>query len=285
MRIALVTTRELPVPDADEDLLLPHLPEATLVAWEDPDVDWAGFDAAFIRSTWNYQDHRDDFLAWARAVELTTALHNRHATLAWNTDKRYLADLAAAGVPTVPTAFVAPGERAGDDALAGHVVVKPSVGAGSNGARLLRDDPAGAAAHVAALHARGLTAMIQPYLHEVDEHGESALIFVGGALSHTARKAAILSRDMSWATGLYADEKIAPAAATPAERDVAARVLEAAARLGHDDLAYARVDLLPTPDGPVLLELELAEPSLFLGLDPEAPARAAAAFRARAARG
>jgi hypothetical protein len=43
--------------------------------------------------------------------------------------------------------------------------------------------------------------------------------------------------------------------------------------------AYARVDLLPTGDGPVVLELEVIEPSLFLHLDPASPARAAAVFR------
>ncbi|MFP5360374.1 MAG: RimK family alpha-L-glutamate ligase [Actinomycetes bacterium] len=282
-RIAIVTTRDLPVPDADEDLLLPHLPEAALVAWEDPDVDWAAFDVAILRSTWNYHDRLDEFLAWARATAEVTRLVNPVATVEWNTDKRYLADLAAAGIPVVPTTFVSPGEPVPADAvvaLGGHLVVKPSVGAGSNGAKLFDGDAAGAGAHVAELHRQGKVAMLQPYLAEVDTAGETALIYLGGRFSHAARKAAILSRDMSWETGLYADEKVAATVATPAERALADRVIAALPGLGHPDLAYVRVDLLPTAQGPVLLELELTEPSLFLALGEGAPQRAAEAFRA-----
>ncbi|WP_062518024.1 ATP-grasp domain-containing protein [Demequina gelatinilytica] len=282
-RIAIVTTVELASPDADEAALLPHLPEAALVAWDDPAVDWAGFDVAILRSTWNYHDDLDGFLAWARHASSLTRLLNPVDTVAWNTDKRYLADLAAAGFPVVPTTFVAPGDAVPDDAvvgLGGHLVVKPSVGAGSNGARLFDGDAAGAAAHVAALHAQGKVAMIQPYLAEVDTTGETALVYLGGRFSHAARKGAILSRDMSFDTGLYADEEITSATATAAERALADSLVAALPGMGHPGLAYVRVDLLPTADGPVVLELELTEPSLFLTLDPEAPVRAAEAFRA-----
>nr|PZM97935.1 MAG: hypothetical protein DIU73_05105 [Actinomycetota bacterium] len=122
--------------------------------------------------------------------------------------------------------------------------------------------------------------MIQPYLDQVDDQGETALVYIGGEFSHAARKAAILSRDMSWSTGIYADEKVVAAQATPAERELADRILTTLPGIVPEaaDLAYARIDLLPTADGPVVLELELTEPSLFLGLDPEAPGRAAAAF-------
>lgn len=278
-RIALATTRDLEVLDADEESLLAHLPQADVVAWEE-DVDWGGYAAVILRSTWNYTEHLDDFLAWLERVDAVTRLWNPLPVLRWNTDKRYLADAAAAGIPTVPTVFVEPGEQAPADALAGRVVVKPTVGAGSKGAKLFHDDPAGATEHVAALHAMGKVAMIQPYLDQVDDQGETALVYIGGEFSHAARKAAILSRDMSWSTGIYADEKVVAAQATPAERELADRILTTLPGIVPEaaDLAYARIDLLPTADGPVVLELELTEPSLFLGLDPEAPGRAAAAF-------
>lgn len=278
-RIALATTRDLEVLDADEESLLAHLSQADVVAWEE-DVDWGGYAAVILRSTWNYTEHLDDFLAWLERVDAVTRLWNPLPVLRWNTDKRYLADAAAAGIPTVPTVFVEPGEQAPADALAGRVVVKPTVGAGSKGAKLFHDDPAGATEHVAALHVMGKVAMIQPYLDQVDDQGETALVYIGGEFSHAARKAAILSRDMSWSTGIYADEKVVAAQATPAERELADRILTTLPGIVPEaaDLAYARIDLLPTADGPVVLELELTEPSLFLGLDPEAPGRAAAAF-------
>ena len=161
--------------------------------------------------------------------------------------------------------------------------LKPTVGAGSKGAALIRDDADVALTHVAALHAAGKTAMIQPYLDKVDTLGETALVYVGGQFSHAARKAPILSRAMEWSTGLYADEEIVAATATAAERSLADALIAALPTLveGGGDIAYARVDLLPTASGPVVLELELTEPSLFLSVDDAAPARAAAAFVAR----
>jgi glutathione synthase/RimK-type ligase-like ATP-grasp enzyme len=274
-RIALVSTLEMPLSDPDEDALLPLLPEAEVAYWDYPETVWATYELVVVRSTWNYTAHLDEFLAWATRVSQVTRLVNPVEIIEWNTDKRYLADLSARGIPTVPTIFANPGEAVSADAVAGHVVVKPSVGAGSNGAALFRDDPAGALAHVAALQLRGATAMVQPYMTEVDERGETALVFVGGEFSHAARKAAILSRDMSWSTGLYADEKVVPTTATATELELAHRIIDEL-----PGLAYARVDLLPTADGPVVLELELTEPSLFLALDPGAPSRAATAFRA-----
>ena len=137
-----------------------------------------------------------------------------------------------------------------------------------------------------ALHAEGKIAMIQPYLSKVDSLGETALVYLGGEFSHAARKAPILSRIMEWSTGLYADEEIVSTTATPAERSLADAIIAALPTLvaGGGDIAYARVDLLPTAPGPVVLELELTEPSLFLSVDDAAPARAAAAFMAHVAR-
>lgn len=279
-RIAIVTSREMEHPDVDEALLLPLIPDASLVAWEDDTVDWASFDAAILRSTWNYTDHLDEFLAWAGRVAAATMLVNPLPVIRWNTDKRYLGDLDAAGFAVVPTIYIAPGESVPEGAGAGRIVVKPTVGAGSKGAALIEDDADAALAHVASLHAQGRVAMIQPYLDKVDELGETALIYVGGTFSHAARKAPLLSRTMEWSTGLYADETITAATATEAERKLADAIVAALPMLVESggDLAYARVDLLPTSTGPVVLELELTEPSLFLSVDPTAPARAASAL-------
>lgn len=279
-RIAIATASSMITPDEDELLLLPLMPDAELVAWDAPGVDWSGFDVVVLRSTWNYTDHLEAFLEWAAHVDAVSRLVNPLSVVKWNTDKRYLADLAARGIPVVPTTYVAPGETWDDAALGGHIVVKPTVGAGSKGAKLFNSEPDAAAAHVSELHAQGRTAMIQPYLAEVDTAGETALVFIGGAFSHAARKAPILSQDMSWSTGLYADEKVTPATPTDEQKGLAEQIIAALGDLvaGGADIAYARVDLLPTPSGPVLLELELTEPSLFLAMDSEAPKRAAQAF-------
>src|SRR5690554_1330446 len=122
-RIAIVTTVDLITLDVDEELLLPHLPEAEVVAWDNPDVDWSRYEVVLLRSPWNYTERLPEFLEWAERVSQVARLHNPLDIVRWNTDKRYLEDLAERGVPTVPTVFVAPGEQVADDALAGHVVV------------------------------------------------------------------------------------------------------------------------------------------------------------------
>ncbi len=286
-RIALVTSNQMAFPDIDESLLLPLIPGAELVAWEDDTTHWAGYDAVILRSTWNYTDHLEEFLAWAERVDSLTRLINPLPVVRWNTDKQYLAQLEGAGFAVVPTIYVEPGHSAPASSLAGRIVVKPTVGAGSKGALLVRNDADAAASHVAALHAQGKVAMIQPYLDEVDSHGETALVYVGGAFSHAARKAPILSRNMEWSTGLYADEEIMSTTATAEERSLADGIVAALPRLvdGGADIAYARIDLLPSAAGPVVLEVELIEPSLFLSVDRLAPKRAAAAFVRHVARG
>ena len=296
-RVVLVSCREvIRDPDLDPDLapLLAALRaegvDATVAAWDDPAVDWSGPDLAVLRSTWDYPARRADFLAWARAVP---RLANPADVVAWNTDKSYLADLARAGVPVVPTRWLTPG-RPWRAPAAGEWVVKPAVGAGSlDAARYACDDPPQRRlldAHVRRLHRRGQRVLLQPYLPDVDHHGETALVFLAdpqrGILcySHAVRKGPMLTGPRAATAGLFVPEQITPRTASAAERMVADRAL-AAVPGGAARLLYARVDVVPGPDGaPVVLELELTEPSLFLAHPPHAAARFAAAVAAHAGR-
>jgi glutathione synthase/RimK-type ligase-like ATP-grasp enzyme len=130
--------------------------------------------------------------------------------------------------------------------------------------------------HVRDLHAEGRTAMVQPYLASVDRRGETALLHVDGAFSHAIGKGPLLARGAAPTDRLFAEETITPRTPTPEERAVAEAVLAAVpADLGAP--LYARVDLVEADDGPVLLELELVEPSMFLRHDPGAADRLAVA--------
>ncbi|GGQ85496.1 ATP-grasp domain-containing protein [Kitasatospora griseola] len=240
---------------------------AEAVLWDDPAVDWSGFDLVLIRSVWDYIVQRDAFLAWARRTAALTRVANPVPVLEQNTDKTYLRNLAEAGVPIVPTAWVAPGEE-----LTGadwpELVVKPTV---SSGARdtVRTTDRAEALAQVAALTAAGRTAMVQPYLPMVEDEGETSLLYLGGGFSHAVRRGPMLGGGFADVAREPADDQLALA------EQVLAAVPERA------ELLYARVDLVRLPDGsPVLIELELTEPRLFLDLRPDGPeALAAAALR------
>jgi hypothetical protein len=253
--------------------------DAVPAVWDDSSVDWAGFDLAVLRSTWDYPSRRAEFLTWARSVP---RLANRAQVVAWNTDKRYLRELAGAGVPVVATRVLDPDGPAWSAPRAGEWVVKPAVGAGSvEAGRYDAADPAQrilAEAHVARLRAAGRAVLVQPYLAAVDRDGEAALMFLGGRFSHAIRKGALLDGPYQGVDGLFKTEEITGAEATGEQLAVAEAVLRAA----PGDLLYARVDLVPGPGGePLLLELELTEPSLFLGQAPGAADRFAEVVAAR----
>jgi glutathione synthase/RimK-type ligase-like ATP-grasp enzyme len=281
--VLLATCAQLPGGDEDSELLTDALRrrgiEARWQAWDDPTVRWDAL--TVIRSTWDYAPRREEFLRWAASVP---ALENPYPLVVWNSDKIYLAELAQRGIPTVPTAFVPPGEQVRyPDAT--EWVVKPSIGAGSRGAGRFRDRTA-AAEHARVLHEAGRTAMLQPYLADVDTVGETALIFLDGRFSHAVVKGAMLPPDAVHAVeheDLFVAERIDARAPAPAELRIGEQVLEAvAARFGATPL-YARIDLLPGPDGPVLVEVEVTEPSLFLAHDAHAPERFADAIAGRLA--
>ena len=263
-RIVLAGCPALPDGDGDDADLVAALRKRGLharwLSWDDEAT--LDADVVILRAAWDYTERLDEFLAWTGRVR---NLLNAPNVVAWNTDKRYLADLARAGVPTLPSRFFAPGEtvRVPD----GEVVVKPAVGAGSVGAQRFSDAKA-ARAHAATLHDQGRTVLVQPYNPRVED-GETALVFLAGRQSHAFTKGPILpppgNRPEFDESGTYAEESLAPADPDFELWDVGhAALAAAAAHLDMDpsELLYARVDVIGDRSDPQLLELELVEPSL-----------------------
>ncbi|MGB5104388.1 MAG: hypothetical protein WBO04_13885 [Steroidobacteraceae bacterium] len=288
-RIALVSAREALALDEDMVPLVAALQaqgaEVGTPSWDDAAVDWSGYDLAVLRSTWDYVDRIDEFLAWAERCAACTRLVNGPDVVRWNTDKHYLRDLAQAAVPIVPTRFAEPGSRASaelvrflDEWGCEEFVVKPAIGAGSrDAARHRRGDGGRAVAHLQALLDAGRSAMLQPYLARVDEHGETAAIYLGGTYSHAIRKGPLLRVGDELVAGLFAPEQITARMADADELRVAEAALSA---IPFERPTYARVDMIRDGGGgPVVLELELTEPSLFLAHAPGAAERYAAILR------
>lgn len=278
--------------------------------WDRAGVDWGAFDLVVVRSPWDYPERLDGFLGWLdeAAASFGGRLHNAAGVIRWNLDKRYLGELAEAGVPVVPTVYAAtaaeaaaaiasvslPGLAGGGGnagAGAGEVVVKPTISAGSRDTgRFARTDPA-AVALAERIVAAGKVAMVQPAVPSVAEQGEVALVLVDGELAHAYRKGPILASGGSMLGGEYR-EVLEPVVPDPAWVALAGEVHEAsvarARALGalpaeERSLLYARIDLVELPDGsPALLEAELFEPYLAFDLAPEAADRFAAACLARA---
>ena len=281
-RCTFVTYAGLPRLDPDDLLAARALErlgvEVRAAVWDDPSVDWELAGTCVLRSTWDYPQRPQAFVAWLGLVEARTVLWNPPAVVRWNLHKFYLRDLAASGVPVVPTAWLPAGTAPGLAELVGargwpEAVVKPAYGAGTVGVHLFALTPDGLAAaerHANLLLARG-DVLVQRYLPSVEDYRERALVFIGGAYSHAVSKAPFQALLPAGEAGEL------PAEATPAELAVA-RLALAAAPGPH---LYARVDLVRDEAGaPLLLELELVEPSLFLGMSPQAPGRLAGVLAA-----
>lgn len=287
-RLALVTSARAHGTDTDEELLLAALAAAGLAAdvldWDAP-ADWADYSLAVLRSTWDYAARHAEFLAWAERAATRTTLLNSAETVRWNTDKRYLDELRQAGIPVIDTEFVVPGSTWRPTGLDGSIVVKPAVSAGAQDTSRYRPDQLEPArAHVSRLLAAQRVAMVQPYLDGVERTDESALIYLDGRYSHAAGKGALLRAGAADA-GLFAEERLRPHTTSAAERAVGDAVLDWLADSSYGTPLYARVDLLPAADGaPVLLELELTEPSLFLDQADGAAERFAAVIAGRLCR-
>ncbi len=277
-RVAIVTCEGNDV-DPDSALLLAAL-EATgmpgeLAIWDDQNVDWESYDLCVIRSTWNYSQRLDEFLAWAQGV---ARLENPYPVVKFSTDKHYLGELAARGHAVVPSTFCDVGSE--PVFPEGDFVVKPCVGVGSIDAARYRDNEHVAARqHVSSLHESGRDVLIQPYVQSVDVVGERALIFVAGTFAHAMTKAAMLNTPPDERDWLFRREQMSVAVGEPSAVAFAQGVL---GELGYHNLLYARVDLVGFDGGWAVMELELVEPSLFLSYDAETTRRLAEAIKRRA---
>lgn len=282
-RVALVTCASIPELTDDDRPLLGELwtlgIKAEPAVWDDPSVDWKSFDAAVIRSTWDYHLNPVSFAAWlARLESLGVALWNPAPVIRANADKSYLKELEARGVSVPPTLWVSRGGRQTlDDLLASRgwndAVVKPVVSAGSyRTSRVRRGDEGGQNALDEVLAHSG--AMIQPYLAEIAAEGEWSFIFIGGQFSHAVLKTPRtgdfrVQEDFGGRT----ERREPPSGLLIQARD--------AAIAGPTPWLYARVDGVRRGGELVVVELELIEPSLYLSRAPGAAAKLAAAIKAR----
>lgn len=260
MQIGLITCRQLPEPDPDQDLLRDSLADhgvsADWVAWDDPDADWASYDHCVLRSTWNYPEVCEKFVSWLDKAAGQTDLWNPADLVRWNMHKSYLVELAAKGIPTVPTCCVPKGRVQDLTGLSqendwASVVVKPAISAGSWLTRKFDEPGAGQAFFEASVGERDT--LVQPFIPSAARGEEAAIVAIDGEVTHVVQKRTRFDGD---------DESVSEARLpTDAELALARRVL-AEVRV---PTLYARVDVMPDTDGALLLaELELIEPSLFL---------------------
>jgi glutathione synthase/RimK-type ligase-like ATP-grasp enzyme len=275
--VVLLTCADLPLPDLDTGPLAEALTRlgasVQIRTWDDPGLLDPVAELLVLRTPWDYFGRYHEFLATIERYP--TPLVNPPRVVRWNSHKGYLCELAGAGIPVVPTVLVTRGAEAALPHLAAdEIVIKPAVGGGARGIGRFASGSVDAAAHFDSLLTEH-DVLVQPFMSSVRD-GERSLFYFGGVLSHAVHKIpADGDYRVQWEFG-GRNQTYRP---TTSETAVAAAAL--AAVPGGDTLAYARVDLIPSPDGPLVMELELIEPELFLPLNPGSADRFAAALLAR----
>jgi hypothetical protein len=283
LQLALAGSRDFPRLPDDEPLIAALQAggaEVHFPVWDDPGVDWRRFGAVLIRGTWDYPHKVAAFRAWLDALEAAgVRLFNPLPTVRWNLHKGYLRELAARGVPVIPTRWLAEGSAEALQAVLreegwSEAVVKPALdGGGWRAARVRAGEP-GLEGRLAPQFAAG-ELLVQPFLPQIQTEGEWSLLFFDGVYSHAIQKRTSGDefRVQAQFGGTFAPAE--PPAALVAEAE---RALQAAP--GPVPL-YGRVDGVRIEGRLQLMELELIEPLLYFGADPRSAERCARALLAR----
>ena len=269
----------------DEDALLSNLLTEMgiahrTVAWSDPEVDWSEFSQVLIKSTWDYFDYYPEFLVWLNRLEMQgIPVLNEVATLRWNSSKDYLLEIESNGFPCVAGKVVPKGSLSAlaqlfEQVPAEQLVVKPLVSGGAkNTLKISRTDGTQVQEKVVQW-VQEEDFLVQPYIKEIVEVGEYSLLFFNATFSHAVLKSPAVDdfRVQHYFGGTIQE-------INPSES------LLAAAQGLVDRYAsttlYARVDGVLIDGVFHLMELELIEPYLFLGLSDKAIPNYKAALKKR----
>ncbi|MGZ4466095.1 MAG: ATP-grasp domain-containing protein [Nocardioides sp.] len=234
--------------------------ESRWVLWDDLSVDWGAAGVVAARSTWDYETRLGEFLGWAAGVG--PALLNGVDVFRWNTDKAYLVELAAAGLPVVPTVTADDGEAVRSAAVEfGRSVVKPRVGAGGRGVEVVDHGHR----WLPALDGPGGPWVVQPLVESVHDTGETSVFVIGGRPVSQVEKrpAAGEIRVHEMYGGRSRPVELAEDAALLAAQAIATTV-----DLVGSEIVYGRVDMMRHEGRLVVSEVEVTEPGLYLDVLP-----------------
>jgi glutathione synthase/RimK-type ligase-like ATP-grasp enzyme len=264
--LTLVTCRAHPRLPEDDRFLLESLERRgirhRIAIWDDPDVDWSESSVTLVRAAWDSHLNPSSFIDWLDSLERQSFLLNTVSLVRWNFDKQYLVELRHKGKRVVPTTIItSASELAISQCLqqipAAEIVVKPRFGADAYGVTRLPPEPKAIAAHFERFGADG-GLLMQPFIPGVELERERSLVFIGGRFSHALYR----NPFGSGPTRQTPDNVHTPSAD---ELSYCQELLGSLPRL-----SYARVDLVPYYTGPLLMELEIIDPSLFFEAQPSA---------------
>jgi glutathione synthase/RimK-type ligase-like ATP-grasp enzyme len=246
--------------------------DAESVPWG-ADLDWRVYDAAILRSTWDYIDDPARFIETLSRIENACRLFNPLETIRWNMDKSYLIGLQRKGVPVVPTVPIDDwNERLASDWQDRgwrEAILKPNIGAGGFGLNKIQIEGVARAKQSAPNRS-----IVQPMIFSIQQEGEWGFTFIEGEFTH-----ALLKKPASGDYRVHEIYNGTIQAKAPSPEDLA-EASQILAMLDLDPL-YVRLDLVRMEDRLVVMELELIEPMLYFHLAPHAAQALASATMSR----
>jgi glutathione synthase/RimK-type ligase-like ATP-grasp enzyme len=281
-RLALITYSGLPQGSESERLMLPHLAaaniETEIVDWRSTACDFSKFDLIVLRSCWDYHLTAAEFIGWLQRIAQITPVLNTIDTVLWNHNKFYLREVEALGIEIVPTIFVSHAKALGAEEATTirswknkNIVVKPAISASAHNTRLMDDAPW--SADQEALRTMQGPFLMQPFIPEIQDQGEISFVYIEGRFSHAALKMPAAGDFRVQQEHGGSAELFYPDSALLSQADeIAAKVAQVR------DSLYCRIDAVARDGKLVLMELELIEPELFLGLADGAAERFAEAI-------
>jgi len=281
--LALITWNGLPEGAESERLLLPYLAaagvETKIIDWRSS-VGFSQFDLLVLRSCWDYHLRAAEFTEWLRRAACEATVLNSLTTVMWNQNKFYLQELERLGIEIAPTIFTTGREAIGTEERWRikqwpQIVVKPAVSASAHKTCLM-DGVALPADAELARQTGGGPFLIQQFIPEIQTHGEISFIYIDGIFSHAVlKRPAVGDFRVQQEHGGSAEAFTPPAALLHQATQIAAAVQQVRESL------YCRIDAVARDGKLVLMELELIEPELFLGLAEGAAERFAEAIVSR----
>jgi hypothetical protein len=261
----------------DDQLVIPHFEKLgwaiEQVSWR-ADVDWSRFDLVVIRSPWDYQSDADAFLEALERIAGETQLENSLTLCRWNLNKTYLEALREGGIGIVPTrwseAGASLGEAVFDELACDEIVIKPVVSANADFTYRISRAAFHAHAETLAGDFAARAYMVQPFMQSVTTEGEYSLIYLDGDYSHAVLKS---PKADDFRVQEEHGGEIRSVDPSPELREAGDSVLAALDKMP----LYARVDMVVEGGRPLLMELELIEPSLFFAHDTASASRFAEA--------
>ena len=240
-----------------------------IVSWSDSEVKWEQFSLLLIKSTWDYFDYYPKFLAWIeRMKKLGIPSFNSMETILWNSSKRYLLEIEAAGFPVVAGMILEKGMPISKEKIDAKIkcqtwVVKPLVSGGAK--NTLKINAVEWENYKVKIQSwvDEEAFLVQPFIPEIEKVGEYSLVFFNNKFSHAVLKtpASTDFRVQHYFGGTI--KQVNPSEA------MLASCQKLIVRFASESL-YVRVDGVVIEGIFYLMELEMIEPYLFLGLSPQA---------------